>query len=405
VIDRLLDLAHRRLGFAPSWPALVRIAVWFVVGLVLIDVVLPDQHRDLSADRYNRAAPSRWVRSVTAERGDDRGFTPTTNDGVFKIAWVGGSEIQSIGKGEYTFLPIEVRKQLRRVDGMPVSIDMYFVSGMRIVDEYAAVLAAIDDDVDALVISLNPVWALNDLAVQGWDNLDPTLATKATRRVAGWPLAASLLSPADLLWAVVADRLDVVDDRYQSGVRVRDDLDQLSLIDTEDGAANDGQTSEAAESELDRIRDMQIPVEFWGVYAPTVDPSEPIAVRQAALFERSASSRSRFNDYVLDQMGHAVSNSGIPTMVYTAAVSDDVLDDPATATHLETVEGQLADHAPAFAADNVRFDPRTIARRAPGMTFNDVVHVADLGPLATVMSGDLCSLLDEAGHQPRCEAS
>ena len=33
---------------------------------------------------------------------------------------------------------------------------MYFVSGIRLADEYAAVLAAIDDDVDALVVSLNP---------------------------------------------------------------------------------------------------------------------------------------------------------------------------------------------------------------------------------------------------------
>jgi hypothetical protein len=401
-IDRLIDAAARRLGYTPSWRSLVRVGLWFLVGLVAINAVVPDQRRDLTTDRYNAAAPDAWVRSITAERGDPRGFTPTTNDGVFKIAWIGGSEIQSINKGSYTFLPMAVRRHLTTVDGRPVSIDMYFVSGMRLVDEYAAVGAAIADGVDLVVVSLNPVWVLNDLAVQGWDNFNGTLVRTNVTRPAAWPLVASLVGPGDALWSLAADELGFVDDRYQWGQRLQARVDELSVLRDPAPAAPGAGT--ARPSELDRIREMTIPVEFWSTYAPTVDPSAPLAERQAALFERSASSRSTFNDDVLDRIGDAVTKSGIPTLVYTAAVSDAVLDDPRIATQLETIERRLADHASAFDSTRVRYEPQTIARRAPGMKFNDVVHVADLGPLANVMTSDVCKLLTATGHRPECEA-
>jgi hypothetical protein len=401
MMDRWLATLQSRLGYRPSWASLVRIAGWLLIGLIVIDMVLPDRARDLATDRYNVAAPDPWVRSVTAERGDPRGFTPSPNDGVFKIAWVGGSEIQSIGDGVYTFLPIAVRRHLAAVDYQPVSIDMYFVSGIRLADEYAAVLAAIEADVDLLVVSLNPVWVLNDLAVQGWDNLDSTLVRRTVTEPRSWPVVGSLAGPGDALWSFGAAGFDVINDRYQWGTRLQARVDELSLLDPPDVTADEDSTNL---SELDRIRDMQIPVEFWSRYDPTVDPSEPLAVRQAALFERSASSRSSFNDAILDRIGEAVTASGVPTFVYTAAVSDVVLDDTNIAVHLRTIEQRLADHADAFESELVGYDPQTIARRAPGMTFNDVVHVADLGPLAEVLSDDLCRLLVSTGHQPECEA-
>jgi hypothetical protein len=192
----------------------------------------------------------------------------------------------------------------------------------------------------------------------------------------------------------------VIDDRYQWGVRIHDNVSELSLID--DPAPEPSGADPEPLSELDQIRAMTIPVEFWGRYAPTVDPTEPLAVRQAALFERSAQS-SPINDAILDLIGDAVSATDIPTIVYTAAVNDEVLADPAIATHVEDIERRLGEHAAAFDADNVRFDPTTIGRRAPGMVFNDVLHVGELGPLAEVMAGDLCDLFVDSGLTPECE--
>jgi hypothetical protein len=72
----------------------------------------------MAADPYNATAPDASVRSITSARGDPRGFTPTTKDGVFKIAWIAGSEIQSIGDDHYyTFLPMAVRPLIPTVDG------------------------------------------------------------------------------------------------------------------------------------------------------------------------------------------------------------------------------------------------------------------------------------------------
>ena len=288
------------------------------------------------------------------------------------------------------------RQAIPTVDGEEVSIDMYFLSGWA--GRRVRRCSPPSTMPRRIVVSLNPVWVLNDLAVHGWDNLDPGLAVRTLGRPAAWPVSASLLGPSDLLWGLAA-RLHVIDDRYQWGAALQRRVDRLTLVGDVPATAA---TDDAALDELDQIRAMTIPVEFWGRYTPNVDPSEPLAVRQAALFGRGASSESNLNSRVLDLIGDAVSDSGVPTLVYTAAVSDEVLDDPAIATQVETIEGLLADHAPAFDGAAVTYDPQTIARRVTGMTFNDVVHVDDMGGLPAVMAADLCQLLTRTDHHPEC---
>lgn len=401
--DRVLAFL-RHLGFTATWLGLARIAVWFLVGLVSISMILPDRSPNLATDVYNRRAPNTWVRSITTARGDPRGFVPTDSDGVFKVAWIGGSETQQLGD-QFTFLPMLVRDTLPSVDGRPVSIDMYFVSGMRLTDEYAGLLAAIADDVDAIVVSLNPVWSTTDLAIHGRTSLDPELATHALGHPRSWPIALSLLRPSDLLWGEASRGSAAIDDRYQWNVAMQSRVDRLTLLSEPAPQAPADPADEAELSELDKIRAMTSPLEFWTAYAPSVEPDVRGSARTAASFDRYATSASGLNRSILRLMGDAITDSGIPTLVYNAQVNNDVLDDPLVEPMVARAEASLASTAGSFDAPTVIFRPQTLTRRADDMVFNDIVHVSSFGSAVDVVAFDLCAVLKASGHRPECETS
>ena len=400
--DRLLAVL-KRLGFAPSWLGLVRVAAWLLVGLVALGAVLPDKSPDIGADAYNRRVPNPSVRNIATARGDPRGFTPTSSEDVFKVAWIGGSEIQEISETSYSFLPISVREKLPTVDGRPVSVDMYFVSGMRIADQYAAVLAAIGDDVDAIVVSLNPVWSTTDLAIQGWTTLNPLFATYTLPRPSAWPISLSLLAPSDLVWGEASRVSAAIDDRYQWGTEMQSTVDGWTLLPDTAPAAPLDPAAEAALPELDRIRAMTSPLEFWSTYAPVVEPDVTGSARTAASFDRYARSESGLNRLILQQMGDAITESGIPTLVYNAQVNYNILADPVVAPAVARVEATLAGEADSFASPNVTFHSETLSRRVPDMQFNDIVHVANFGVAPGLVASELCTLLQTSDHQPECE--
>ena len=336
-------------------------------------------------------------------RGDARGFDATTNDDVFKIAWIGGSEIQIIDNeaGTRTFVAIDVRDQLPMVDGRPVSIDLYFISGMRIADEYAAVLSAIEHDVDAIVLSLNPYWVFNDLSIQRWDNLDPLGSRYIASRPSSWPLAASLYSPSDLLWGWSSD-LDVMDDRYSWGVQLDARVSELGLLPDPVAAPP---ADPATLSELDQIRQMSSPMDFWSRYAPAIDTTLTGQERQAEVFDVSVNSRGSVNSRLVDLIGEVTTDSGIPTLVYLAQLNYDVVNDPLTGPQIALVEERLASHGAAYDSEAVRLVPEIMSRRAEGMVFNDIAHVSDPGTMPAVLAADLCGLFSDLDLDPDCEAS
>jgi hypothetical protein len=385
--DRLIERL-KAVGFVPTWAALVRIGLWMIVALLAVDLALPDRAPNLAAEFENRAAPNAWIRSVTAQRGDPRGFTPSSNDDVFKIAWIGGSELLMRNDDGRSFLPHLVHERLQHADGLPVSIDMYFVSGMRLLDEYAAVLAALDNGVDAVVVSLNPVWSTSDLSIHGWDGLDTGLVTHLLGRPGAWPIGASFLSPSDLFWSVV-NRFDVSDDRYQWAGEYAAFFDGFTLIPSPPAAPSDD-TPEP--SGLDQIRQMRSPLEFWARFAP----------RQVATLERFSTSTSGVNDVILSLIADALVDGDVPAYVYTAQINYDRMNDPEDAAWIDKIERTLTDHTADFQSPTIDFEPALLSRRVGDLVFQDIVHVSSFGAAPDVISDDLCRLLREHGHRPEC---
>jgi hypothetical protein len=277
---------------------------------------------------------------------------------------------------------------LQHADGLPVSIDMYFVSGMRLLDEYAAVLAALDNGVDAIVVSLNPVWSTSDLSIHGWDALDPGLAAQLLGRPGAWPIGASFLSPSDLFWSVV-NRFDVSDDRYQWAREYAKLFDGFTLIPSSPAAPSDD-TSEP--TGLDQIRQMRSPLEFWARFAP----------RQVGTLERFSTSTSGINDVILSLIADALVDGDIPAYVYTAQLNYDRINDPENTAWIDKIERTLTGHAADFQSPTIVYEPALLSRRVGDLVFQGIVHVSEFGTAPDVIGDDLCTLLREQGHRPEC---
>ena len=157
---------------------------------------------------------------VSLPLGDTRGFAPAAPPGSYRIAWIGGSEILGVRPGHKSIIPGLVNDRIDSVDGKRTATDIYFLNAMRLGDELSALHRALASKPDLVVVSLNPVWVANDLAVQQWGYLDGLLARGSLWPPCGWPVAASLVSPGDVGWKGLSSLFGSIDDRLYWGTEL-----------------------------------------------------------------------------------------------------------------------------------------------------------------------------------------
>ena len=233
IADRLLAGLRERLGFVPTTWSLVRIAGFTIAGL---RDRIPGRSGPTGQPRDRAVQPglsdAHHAQRLACPFGDTRGFKPTSRPGKFQVAWIGGSETLAVGRGHRAFIPRLVTDRVGTVDGRRVSTDVYFLNAIRLTDELAALSAAVAEKPDLLVISLNPVWVLNDLAPQQWGYLDGTLARHSLWPPSRWPVAASLVSPGDVGWKALSRvSPSPVGDRYEWGVDLAEKTSGLTFLD------------------------------------------------------------------------------------------------------------------------------------------------------------------------------
>jgi hypothetical protein len=396
--QRILDVLERRTSFAPTWPSTGRIALWFVVGLLAVGVAVPERPGDPLHSPYRAQISSPHVFNVAAERGDQRGFFPTSvSDDQFRIAWIAGSSIQGVDPDHRTFLPGELQHDLHTIDDREVVIDMYFLSGIRIVDEYAAVLQAIDSDPDMIVVTLNPIWMLNDRAIQGWDNLNGRLLSTAANTTSSWPVLASLVGPADALWALAEGGADVFADRYHWGIRLSDRFGDSTVLDVVPAEPEQDPT------ELEQIAAMQTPVFFWDRYDNIVDDDISGAARQAAVFEYVARTRSAIARLAVQGIVEALDASDIPSYVYVAQFDDEALKSEPVDRALNDVEDYLAEIVHDRVGEHMIVRTESAVRAVGDLDFRDPIHVYDVAPMTDYLYGELCEFTAGEGWEASCE--
>lgn len=397
---RVLSALEYRCHLRPTWGSLIRIGGWCIAGLVIVTLVLPARPGDPTRSPYKAQLSSPTVYEIGAPRGDERGFYPSPrSDDQFRIAWVAGSSIQGVDPERRTFLPAELQHQLHTIDGREVRIDIYFLSGMRIIDELGAVIEAIDSNPDMLVVTLNPLWVLNDRAIQGWDNLDGQLFIGTATSPKTWPLLFSIASPSDILWASAGLRANAIEDRYHWGVKLKDRFGDWSPLEIQP------RTDPGEEpTELAQIAAMQIPIFFWDKYDNIVSDDVQGPNREAAAFNYAVESRSPTARVALRILLDRINESEVPTYLYLAQYNDEIVAQPVVDKALDAVEENLAKITARYASDLMVVRTESAIRAVGDMDFRDAVHVYDVAPLTEHLYSELCEFTRSQGWEASCDS-
>ena len=394
-VQALLD----RFGGAGRGPwSLLRIIAWAAAGLVLIGILHPLQQPKYSANKYNAVIKDPMARIVTMDKNDPRGFHRRTSDGnAFTIAWVGPSTLQSISKTHYSFIPADVRARIPEIDGRPVVVDIYFMSGARDLDLYAAVQAALHSDADMIMIDMNPLWLFNDRAVQAWDNLNGTTATTMLDQPSSWGLAAEFYSPSDVVLGLAGTHVAAIRDRWSYSAAIRDKVQVFDRLDV-----SHPPPATTHPSQLDQIAAMSEPLDFWTKYRPTVKASASVRDRQLSFLEQSDVSGGTVSDEIISQLLASLARSGLPAYVYVPPLAPDTMADPGISATLAGIESHLGHLAAQHRAPLLQVNNESLGRFLPRMPFNDLVHVQDDGPEVTFLAQAICTHLLATSTVTRC---
>jgi hypothetical protein len=397
IADRLIDWLRTRVGYAPTRWSLARIAAFAVVGLLVTSLIVPNRISDILDGKYNGLA-TKSVRSVALPLADTRGFEPTKRPKQFRVAWIGGSETLGVGVGHRAFIPGRTARNIGKVDGKRISTDVFYLDAIRLSDELSALGTALASKPDMVVVSLNPVWVMNDVAVQQWNYLDGNLALHASSSPAAWPIIASLVSPGDVGWKVLSRLSSAVDDRYDWGVRLNEKTDGISFLHPVKHPKPVKQT------ELGALA-LRRPVDFFLEHAMAgrSEPDDPLA-SQLLVLEREVESSSAFNKSVLRAMFDLIDRAGVDAYFYVPPINPEIYATPAAKEYIAELRKMLAEATAGRTNAHLVFDTQGLQDRIPATTeFEDLVHTLDPRPEASILSDDLCGLLRTWGRDPQCE--
>jgi len=380
----------RLAGGAGKGPlSLLRIVAWMFVGLLLIGFAWPVAQPKYSDNKYNHKILDPLAKIVTLDKNDTRGFKRPNHGKAFTIAWIGPSTLQSISKTSYTFIPADVRKRIPVIDGRNVVVDIYFLSGARIMDLYAATQAALHSRADMIVLDLNPLWVYNDTELQGWSNLNGLTASHIIKSPSQWSLGAQFFSPEDVLTGLAATKIPAIRDRWTYAQKVRNHLSWFSVLNEKTPPPSSGPLSP-----LQQVAAMTDPLQFWVKYrfSPTAK-NQSIADRQLAFLQGANLSGGTISDDVVSHLFGILAGAKIPAYVYVPPLSQTALKDPRFSASLAKIENHLAAQAAQHPGPLLLVNSQSLGRVLPPMEFNDIVHVAKDGPMVTYLAHAICNHL------------
>lgn len=398
IADRLLAVLWGRTGFRVTRWSLVRIACVTALTLAVSVVVVPDNRGDLGEDAryYNQFADPAHTRVVSLELGDPRGFCAEPHSDRFRTAWIGGSELIGVDPEGREVVPSLVTERIRSVDGRRPATDVYFLNAIRLADQLAALKQALTTEPDLVVVSLNPVWVLNDLAAQQWSYLDAVLARGTFWPPSSWPVAASLLSPGDFGWRALASVSTVIEDRLHWGTQLGEKTDGLSVLHPIPGRK---ERPPVGLGVLAATR----PVDFWARHYEPVPAGANVADQQLNLFARGLRSPSGLMERILREMFASARRAHVDAYFYLPAISPELYAAPDGRRYVTELQRRLAEITRTETNDRVVFDANGLQNRVPATPYNDIIHKLDPRPEAGVLSADLCSFLERRGHRAECE--
>jgi len=408
MIERINDFLARRFGgLGTTRASLLRIHAWVIVFLIAGSALAPTHG-------FDGGAPALFspVQNLFRDPSDQRAFAPSPfGKGDFHIAWIFASEgeVKNVTTGFPPTVGTYLLKALPSIGQKRVVVDAYDVSSMKLGDSYMALLDALAAKPDLVMLSLNPVWAMNPVAVHRWSNLDARAALEIAKRPSEWPVGAALLSPSDLLWGVTESHLTPVRERsYWSG-RVHDLVDDLGPLDR----SQLQRLTSARRPDRTQVLLDSAPINFWAAYRLHLIPADRLGTLNQTpqgpqgwarwINATSNSGANQMNTLLLRAIASELRHAGIPSVVYLAqANSVWLLTNKSFAAAIIGVERQLAMFRGAFRADNVLYEPQTLSRFVPDLVFADETHISNPGSVGPYFAGQICRVLAQVGRGAGC---
>lgn len=211
-----------------SWKALTAAIFTALVLIAIVDLSLKESRRIqlIGIQTQHGPKPERVVLRWR-ERADPRAFTTPEETGIigdeFGLAWISGSSISIRAdrpefefRGERAYELTDVfAAQTRRIDGRKFRVHEYYFDGVRTGDMRRAALHAANDPlVDAIVVSLNPVWLFNNWAVYTESNQRASIVAMKGAEIGDWIDAFRYTRPSAIVGARIARHSKIVRWRY-----------------------------------------------------------------------------------------------------------------------------------------------------------------------------------------------
>jgi hypothetical protein len=406
MIERINQYAARHFGgVGTTRGSLLRIHAWALAFLLIVSALAPTHDLNRNVRRF--FGP---VQKLQRNFSDQRAFAPSPfGRRVFHIAWIFGSEGElQVKSGFPPTLGPSLLKSLPEIGKKKVVVDAYDLSGMKLGDLYMTLLDALAAKPDLVMLSLNPVWVMNPVAVHRWPQLDARAALELAKRPAQWPLGAALLSPSDLLWGVVESKLTPLRERFYWSGRVHTLVDDLGPLDRSHLILG----TLARRPDRTQVLLAQQALTFWAAYRlhlfPRGDFGTPKQIPQgpeqwARWVDVSNNGDNQMNAVLLRAIGAELRDAGIPSVVYLAQANGAWLaSSKSFARAVAGVERQLAGFRGAFRARNVLYQPQNLSHFISGLVYQDEAHITNAGTAGPYFASQVCRVLAQVGRGAGC---
>jgi hypothetical protein len=409
MIERINELFARHGGGAGATRgSLVRIHVWVLVTLAVASSLAPSHGVNALARGFGP------VQNLRLNITDQRAFAPSGyGKRFFHVAWIFGSEGDVMNEpagvtpgtiGTY------LAKTLPEIGNKRVVVDTYDISSMKLGDLYLTLLDALaaKPKPDLVMLSLNPVWVMNPVALQRWPHLNARAALEIAKRPSQWGLGAALLSPSDLLWGLTESQLKPFQERLYWSNRVHRLVDDVGPLDRSQLRS----PSAAVRPDRSQIVLGQQAITFWAAYRLHLIPHRafgtlrqvPVGPDQWARWVNlSNHGDNQLNAALLRAIGADLRASGIPSVVYLAQANRVWLaSNPAFAHAVAGVEQQLEGFRGTFDARNVLYQPRALSHFVTDLVYKDETHISGVGTIGPYFASQVCRVLAQVGRGAGC---
>ncbi|TAL33773.1 MAG: hypothetical protein EPN97_09050 [Alphaproteobacteria bacterium] len=205
-------------SFKPGWGSMLRMALWCLLFLWAFGRLVPPlpERIPLSKNAGPHTVPMLTIFDDPRTVRED--YRPDPNK--LHIAWVSDSsgvlipevqKLSEIGTDDYHTIPDAVATALGKRHPMPdFDIPLYLRLGSRPVDTLVFALRALRDKPDLIVIPFNQVWSFSHYQIMNKTtslNVAPSLWAGVPSL---WSMIPVFCSPAENLWALLGDRLDII---------------------------------------------------------------------------------------------------------------------------------------------------------------------------------------------------